>query len=98
MDLQNTLYDTELVVGTLLPLLIAIIVQSYWSARVQSIATLAICAVTAFVLHWQEWSAAPPVESFITIVLTTVAWYKGVWKPTGLAPVIENETTFVIER
>jgi len=83
-----------LIVGFLLPPALSIILQSRWSQQVQSIVAFLACllagAGTAYFqgdLNFERW-----IEAALVILVTTISTYKGFWKPTGVAPTIEEGT------
>lgn len=90
----------ELIVGTLLPILIAVFIQPGWSARLQSFVALVLCGVAATLLHIHETGCNTLeclrgegwLQTFLLVLITTIATYKGVWKPTGIAPMVERVT------
>jgi hypothetical protein len=77
----------NLIVGFLLPPVIALLKQSHWPAAVQSafafLACLAVAVGTTYWqtgLNWSNWTT-----SALTILVAAVATYEGFWKPTGIA-------------
>lgn len=83
-----------LVVGFFLPVVIAFLVQTGWSERLQSVAAFVVCAVAAAgTAYFQgDLTGRRFVEAGLVILVTTIATYKGFWKPTGVAPGIETKT------
>lgn len=83
-----------LIVGFFLPNVIAFLVQTGWSQRLQSVVMFAACAVAAVVTVYLqgELTGERFVEAGLVILVTTIATYKGFWKPTGVAPAIETKT------
>ena len=99
MDLSepnNSLQLWEIVTAFVLPLIIAFIQQPTWSPRLRSLVMFATSAVVVigqllFSGELDNWS--DPAVSVLTVVVMTIAFYKGVWKPTGVAPSIEAATS-----
>lgn len=83
-----------LVVGFFLPNVIALVVQSGWSQRLQSVAAFVVCAVAAAgTAYFQgDLTGRRFVEAGLVILVTAVATYKGFWKPTGVASGIEAKS------
>lgn len=84
-----------LVVGFFLPPLLSVVLQAGWSAAMQSVVAFLACVVagagTAYFqgdLTGRRW-----VEAGLVILVTTIATYKGLWKPTRVAPLIEARTS-----
>lgn len=83
-----------LVVGFFLPNVVALVVQSGWSQRLQAVAAFVVCGVAAAgTAYFQgDLTGRRFVEAGLVILVTTIATYKGFWKPTGVAPAIETKT------
>lgn len=84
-----------LLTGTVLPLLISLINQCHWSAGVKSIVALVVCcaAAAAVSIHAGVTSGQGIAGAAIIVVTVTKALYEAFWKPTGIAPTIENATS-----
>lgn len=84
----------SLIVGFLLPPVLAFVIQTGWSQRLQSVVAFAAAAVAgAATAYFQgELTKERFVESGLFVLVTTIATYKGFWKPTGVAPAIETKT------
>jgi len=85
-----------LIVGFFLPHLLSVVQQPGWSKGLQSVITFAgsVAAAVGTVLiqnngwNWHDW-----VSSTLLILVTAIATYHGLWKPTGIAPAIEKSTS-----
>ncbi len=83
------------IAGSVLPVLIAIVTQQHWSPRVKGLVTATLSLLAGLVAAWQQgqfghgWQVAAAV-----VFLTASSAYAAFWKPTGLAPLIEELTTF----
>ncbi len=83
------------VVGTVLPLLIAVVQQTHWSRTVKTVVGLT-CSVVASVLvpefytklTWNTWG-----YSAVFLIGAVLATYRNIWVPIGAAPAIERKTT-----
>lgn len=83
-----------LIVGFLLPPALSFVIQTGWSQRLQSIVAFAAAAVAAAgTAYFQgDLTGRRFVESGLVVLVTTIATYKGFWKPTGVAPAIQTKT------
>jgi hypothetical protein len=83
-----------LVAGFVSPLVIAVIQQSRWSARRQSIVAFCFYVVVAAVTAWLAgiFTTAGVIVAVLVIFVTAGNSYKLLWKPTGVAPAIQAAT------
>lgn len=89
--------DTQmwaLIVGFFLPLVVAVVVQTSWPSWLKSVTLFVASTVVAFVtvyltgdLDGRTWLSAT-----LVILVTAIAVYNGIWKPTKVAPAIESAT------
>ncbi len=83
------------IAGSVLPVLIAIVTQQHWSPRVKGLVTASLSLLAGLAAAWQQgqfthgWQVGAAV-----VFLTASTAYAAFWKPTGLAPLIEELTTF----
>lgn len=84
-----------LIVGAVLPALIATIQQPGWSPRLRSIVTVAVCVVVGGGTSWLtgDLHIEAIVTSILTVLVAALSTYKGFWKPTGIAPTVEALTS-----
>ena len=84
----------SLIVGFFLPSVISFLVQTGWSQRLQSVVMFVACAVAALVTVYLQGDLTGErfVEAGLVILVTTIATYKGFWKPTGISPGSEAKT------
>lgn len=83
------------VAGTLLPVLIALVTQQHWSPRVKGLVTATLSLLGGLFAAWQQGQFAHGWQVAATVVfLTASTAYAAFWKPTGIAPLIEELTTF----
>jgi hypothetical protein len=92
-DLQNW----TLLIGALLPPLIAFIQRPGWSNRARAIVTVVVCVAVGFVGTYLEgdglqWDG-DLVGACLRVLLAAQATYIAFWKPTQVAPKIELATT-----
>ena len=84
----------SLIVGFVLPPVLAVIQQSGWSDRLRAVVAFLACAVAgAGVAYFQgDLTAKRFVEAGLVVLVTAIATYRNFWKPTGVAPAIETKT------
>lgn len=84
----------SLIVGFFLPIVIAFLVQTGWSQRLQAVIAFVASAVAAAGTAYLQGDLTGErfVEAALVILVTAIATYKGFWKPTGVAPGIETKT------
>ena len=81
-------------VGFFSPLVIAVIQQTRWSVRRQSIVAFCFYVVVAAVTAWLAgiFTTAGVIVAILVIFVTAGNSYKLLWKPTGVAPAIQAAT------
>lgn len=81
-------------VGFLLPLLIAVIQKERWRNSIRVAVGTASCAVAAVITTWADGKLNfhDLAASAVIIFILTKTTYLAVWKPSGLAPAIQNAT------
>lgn len=82
-------------VSLLMPLLVSVVVQSGWSRRAKEIVAIvsSLAAAGLTVLA----TGSDPVDFLVIgplIAIATQEMYRRFWKPSGIAPWIEEATTF----
>lgn len=94
---MNDSTAVDIVVGSLLPFAIALVNQRTWSPVVKGAVALAVCFVSAAIaesirgdLDWHDWR-----NTVIVITGATLVSYHTFWKPSTVAPVVEDKTTVV---
>lgn len=85
----------SLIVGTVLPPLVAIIQQPQWQQWTRTVVMIVVSLIagagTAYFagqLDTQDW-----VTASLIVIVTAISTYKGIWQPTTIAPKIEAATT-----
>lgn len=96
--MDTTLSDQLLfstILGAILPLLIAAIVQRRWSKAVKATVALIVCAVGGVgVAYYQGVLDAGNIgRSIMLVAIAAKSLYESFWKPTGVAGSIEAATT-----
>ncbi len=85
-------------VGFLLPLGTAIVVQRHWPDQVKAIAQAVLSFLAACVVTYTEGNLDGDhlrqlFYSFLFVFVPAIATYYGFYKPTNVAPAIEDATT-----
>ena len=85
----------SLIVGFFMPPVQAVIQQTNWSSRLRAGVNFVACFVAGVgVAFFQgDFTGRRVVGSVLVVLVTTIAVYKGTWKPTGVAPAIEKATS-----
>ncbi len=93
MNGQGIVIDA--LVGTGLPLVIAVLNGKHWSGRVKALVALLVCALAATVaqvirgeLHWADWRAA-----VLVIAAASMSSYHLLWRPSTITTGIESATS-----
>ena len=84
------------IVGFFLPHLLAIVQQPKFSTGLRAVITFAgsvVAAIGTVLIQNNGWSWHDWVSSTLLILVTAIATYHGLWKPTGVAPSIEGSTS-----
>lgn len=84
-----------IVIGFVQPPVLALIIQTKWSTRAQSIAAFAFSILTggiSAILNGQL-NGTSIVASVLIVAVTSISTYQGFWKPSGTAPAIEKATS-----
>lgn len=84
----------SLIVGALTPPLVAIIQQPRWAGWVRSTVMIAAAAVDGVgVAYFQgDFTGKRLLDAALVAGVAIIAAYHGIWKPSGIAPKIENAT------
>lgn len=95
MSTSGNLAAWSSLVGLLLPLLVAVVQQAHWSAKVRTTVGVAACVVAAVgTAYFQgKLDLHNFVESALVIFTLAKVSYLSVWKPTGTTPAIEQATS-----
>lgn len=84
-----------LVVGFLLPPVLALVQQTQWSDRLRSVVAFVACLIagagTVYVQQ-EEWDWSDWMSTSLVVLVTAVATFRNFWKPTGISTAIEQKT------
>lgn len=91
---MSSLEMWSFIVGFALPPVLSVVMQSGWSVRLQAVIAFLACAVAGAGTAYLQGDLTGErfVEAGLVILVTTIATYKGFWKPTGVSPSIETKT------
>jgi amino acid transporter len=86
----------SLLLGSLLPLLLAVVQQPKWPQWLRVLVTVVICVVVGLgnvyfngsLLH-----TTSIVEAILLVLVAALSTYHGLWKPSGIAPKLESATS-----
>jgi L-lactate permease len=85
----------SMVVGFLLPPLIAVILRSHWRPEVKAAVTVGVCliggGVTAYLMGY--FHGVTLVRAILLTLGAALFFYRVFWKPSQIAPGIEAATT-----
>lgn len=84
----------SLIIGFVLPPVLAIVQQSKWPDATRASAAFVACAVAgAGVAYFQgDLTGRRWVEAALVVFVAAISTYQSFWKPTGIAPAIESRT------
>lgn len=85
-------------VGTLLPLLTAVVQQPQWSDKVRTIIGVLVSLIAGAIVYVQSYGLDLSSPSRIIavaggIIVAAGAAYRALWKPSGLSSLIESKTS-----
>lgn len=83
------------IVGTMMPLVISVIVQTPWGDRVKSVVAFLACLVagTGTAYFAGNLEGRDVVTNVLVVYTLAIGTYYGFWKPTGVAPRLRDATT-----
>jgi hypothetical protein len=89
------LVELSALVGTGLPVVAAVLKQDRLGRRANTVIAAGLAMVVAFgvTAAGHELTAVSVLISFTATYTTAVAFYHGLWKPTGVAPAIQRYTS-----
>lgn len=87
----------SLLVGSLMPPLVAIIQQPRWPDWFRAVVGVASSIVAGGVTTWLTYEDAlwerPMVSAMLLVAVASWASYRNFWRPTNVSPTIEAKTT-----
>lgn len=94
--MNGSVEQWALVVGFFLPIVIAVVQQPKWSPALSAVVAFLACGVAAagtIYFGGAQWDRDHIVNTFLVILVSTIATYHGFWRPTNIAPKIETVTS-----
>jgi hypothetical protein len=92
MDFQTT---TDVIIGMVMPGLIALINQAHWDAKVKGLVALVSCLIVSTLvalfrggLDWADWR-----NTVVVLTGSALVTYHVWWKPSTVAPTLEVATS-----
>lgn len=84
-----------ILVGFLMPILVALVNQTHWSKPLRAIVSFAICIVVAIadVLIQGNWNGHDLTRTLVLVAFVAYTSYTLFWKPSAIAPSIEAATS-----
>ena|GEM_PF-3081942 len=86
----------QVITGFVLPLVLSVIIQSGWSRAAQALAAFAFSVVVTVLQLWiygQLDGFTDSAQAVLMVFASSIVFYQGFWKPTGVAPAIEEKTS-----
>lgn len=87
---------TSIVIGSLLPNVIAIIVQPSWRKEIRGLAAFGICVIAGGLIALVQGDigrGSDVATSVVAVLITSQVLYQALWRPSGIVPTIERVTT-----
>lgn len=87
---------TSIIVGSVLPNLTAVIISPSWRSEVRGLVTFGICTAAGGVIAFLQGDLTNVTDvgtSIVSVLVTSQVLYATLWKPSGIAPTIEQKTT-----
>ena len=87
----------QLILAFLLPLLIAVINRRNWERSTKAVVMFVVALVATTITMYlngdlDDVTAQTYVGKVLFVIVATIAFYNGLWKPTQVAPTIEDNT------
>lgn len=85
----------SLIVGTLAPLVIAVIQQPRWPVAFRSVVAVTLCVLLGLGTTYFNGGldGRPAVSSILVVIVAALATYQSFWRPTGIVPAVEAATS-----
>lgn len=92
---MSNLVMWNLIVGFLAPNIIAIVQNPKMTSQVRALITFTVAIIGGLVTAYLNglFNFGDIVGSILTVGVAAITFYKGLWKPTGVAVSIENATS-----
>jgi len=85
----------SLIVGTLAPLVIALVQQPKWSTRTRTVVGFvgALILGTGTAFFQGDFTGRNITSSVLIVLVASLSTYKHLWTPAGVAPAVEGATS-----
>jgi hypothetical protein len=95
MEISENVAAWTALAAFLLPPVMAVINQPKWSPQIKSGLAFLACLGVAAVTTWLQgdFAGGDYITAALTALTVAQATYQGFWKPTGIAPGIEEGTS-----
>lgn len=95
MVMESNLAMWSLIVGTVLPPIVAVVQQPRWLPWQRTLVMVVVSLVAGAGTAWFTGGldAADWVTATLIVIVTAISTYKGIWTPTRVAPRIEAATS-----
>lgn len=92
---MNDLQLWATLVGFFLPVVVAFVQQPKWNENARAIVTFLVCVIAAGGTAYFQGvlTGRRFVSAFLFVLVAALAIYRVFWKPTGIAPKIEEVTS-----
>lgn len=91
-DVMSGVSVPQVLIGVVLPPLIAIVNRVRWAPQLKAVTALAVCLVTALLVRvlqgpvdFADWR-----NTALVVTVSALASYRLLWSPSGIAPTIES--------
>lgn len=92
---MNNLAQWSAIVAFLVPLAVSLLNQKHWPAQLKAVLFFGVSVVAAAgTAYFQgDFTGKRWLDSALIVVPAAAAFYHGFWKPSSIAPAIEEATT-----
>jgi hypothetical protein len=89
------LLETSALIGSMLPVAVAVLKQDRFSQRANAAVAVGTTLAIVIMVGWLRHRLALDVIgiNFVVMYTTAVAFYHGLWRPTGIASMIQRRTS-----
>jgi hypothetical protein len=89
------LLETSALIGSVLPVAISVLKQDRFGQRANTAVAVGTTLALAILVVWFRHRLAPDTigVNFVVMYTTAVAFYHGLWRPTGIASMIQRRTS-----
>lgn len=94
--MDGDILATSGAIGIILPLMLSVIIQPSWRSEVKGLVAFMVCAIAGAVVAWLQGDLGSGVDvatAITTVLVVSQTLYATYWRPSGIAPAIERETS-----